>query len=130
MLVKSDNHVESLTRERDTLKLGTAGLSAQAYDDTETVDSLRIQMSEALRRVEKWKSTVYERDQTVVFLTAEAERYKAECEAANTDVFKREIREKEFIIQSLRDKLTESYRDFELLSMDWDKINAALASQA
>lgn len=87
-----------------------------------------LELNEHLKTITHLRESDNERQTVINSLKSEIQNLRDELESANIDRMKREIREKDVLVTSLRTKLEESYQDFELLSADWDKIQSTLSS--
>ncbi|KAJ3236898.1 hypothetical protein HDU78_004338 [Chytriomyces hyalinus] len=130
----NDLLLDQVTEERDTLKIKVEELSdklqmKQSQTD-EAVESLHYDF-EYLKKIaaEADANAVMYKNQ-VERLTQEVAILKKNAISANDDSLRTEIREKDETIESLRLKLAEAYKDFEVLSLDWDRIDSLVKDKA
>ncbi|KAI8621520.1 hypothetical protein BC830DRAFT_180184 [Chytriomyces sp. MP71] len=134
IITNNDLLLDQVTEERDTLKIKVEELN----------DKLQLKQSQTDEAVETMNQDI----EYMKKLVAEAETsgltYKHQIERLNQDVnnlrrnatavdddaLRTEIREKDEVIESLRLKLDESYKDFEVLSLDWDRIDSLVKDKA
>ncbi|KAJ3239734.1 hypothetical protein HDU81_005450 [Chytriomyces hyalinus] len=142
----NDLLLDQVTEERDTLKIKVEEMSdkLQMKQQLPTRDFLcgeESQTDEAVESLhydfEYLKKIAAEADANAVTyknqverLTQEVAILKKNAISANDDSLRTEIREKDETIESLRLKLAEAYKDFEVLSLDWDRIDSLVKDKA
>ncbi|KAJ3289656.1 hypothetical protein HK104_007316 [Borealophlyctis nickersoniae] len=133
IIMKSDRIIDQLTDERDMLKLRFEELSAQLETkgtrDSTLLEELQVQVKKYKRSARESQSTLVEKDSIIQRLKEDVATLQDEVRSYNVDAMKKLINDKDETIQALRDKLQISYRDFELLSLDWDKLDHILKHQ-
>ncbi|KAJ3018475.1 UNVERIFIED_CONTAM: hypothetical protein HDU68_011137 [Siphonaria sp. JEL0065] len=138
IIKNNDVLLEQLTEERDTLKikveemhdrLQVKGKLSNAHTD-EVIESLH-------KDVEYLKKLVAEADASNISYRNQIDRMNEELGnmkrstfTVNEDALRLEIREKDEVIENLRIKLEESYKDFQVLSLDWDRIDSLVKDKA
>ncbi|KAI8813314.1 hypothetical protein BJ742DRAFT_789891 [Cladochytrium replicatum] len=131
-LIKSnDDEMANLIHERDLFKAKVHDLSQRIDSQGSKEDKLFGEMQEEVddyRRVmAESESSILVRDNEIERLKIEIIRLKEELESSNSNSLRREIIDKDDTIRQLKLKLEESYRDFEILSLDYDKIEDLIA---
>lgn len=66
---------------------------------------------------------------TIERLTADLKSLQEELKSFGAESIKQELSNRDETIQTLKEKLEESYRDIELLSVDWDNLDALIKSK-
>ncbi|KAJ3344968.1 hypothetical protein HDU83_004566 [Entophlyctis luteolus] len=134
IIANNDVAIDQITEERDSLKIKVEELSEklQSRDDrtSEIIQSLHIDVEYLKNRVIESESnqTIYRNEN--LRLHEELTALKTTAAAVNEDALQIEIRERDEIIVSLRAKLAEAYKDFEVLSLDWDRIDSLVKDKA
>ncbi|KAJ3415066.1 hypothetical protein HDV05_005592 [Chytridiales sp. JEL 0842] len=134
IIVENDKIIDALTEERDMLKVRLEEHADQWQIKQSKHEAAIISMKEDLNQKDKLlKEAQLQRitDQSQIErLTEELVNLSEERQSFNADAFRRDIQERDELIVGLRDKLEEAYKDFELLSLDWDKIDSLVKSKA
>ncbi len=130
LISHNDVAIISLTKERDSLSLRVEDLVDQ-LKQKETVHERTLQdtkdeLARLKKNYRKSQVSVSEKELTLDKLKADLETAQEQLAMTDLEAKNRIIVEKDAIILELREKLEESYRDFELLSLDWEKLDSLL----
>ncbi|KAJ3333648.1 hypothetical protein HDU76_005628 [Blyttiomyces sp. JEL0837] len=134
LIAKHDESIDELTEERDMLKIKLEELSDSLHSRAEREEIMVRDLREDLKfyrnqaQEAEAKNIAYRNK--IDRLTEEMVAIKTELQTFNEDALRKEIQQRDDLIEDLRDKLQESYRDFELLSLDWDRIDTLVEAKS
>ncbi|KAJ3058787.1 hypothetical protein HDU99_006653, partial [Rhizoclosmatium hyalinum] len=134
IIKNNDILLEQVTEERDTMKIKVEELhdrlQVRDAQTDETIDALNKDIEYLKKLVAEANAANISYRNQVEHMTEELGSMKRSSIVANEDALHLEIREKEEIIANLRLKLEESYKDFQVLSLDWDRIDSLVKDKA
>lgn len=134
IIMNNDETIDQLAEERATLRTKLEDLTQQVenvgYNDERFLNNLQDEVEKYKQAIRESESDAADKNSLIQRLKAEVANLEDELRGYNVDVINKQMSEKDEIIQGLQSKLEEAYRDFELLSLDWDKIDQALKSKS
>nr|KAJ3422939.1 hypothetical protein HK105_005441 [Polyrhizophydium stewartii] len=130
LLDGNDRAIESLTDERDALQIKVEDLVEQLEfqnrSQSSVADGLRDETQCLRSRIAELESVVREKDELLWRIREDLAACKRQLLDSTAEELKQELARKEATIQSLKDSLEQTNRDFELLSLDWDRLDRAV----
>ncbi|KAJ3204190.1 hypothetical protein HDU67_009732 [Dinochytrium kinnereticum] len=134
LLISNDIMIDELTEERDSLKIKVEELSEQIHErdinEGVVVGKLKEQLYSTENRLRETESSLKAAQNKNSRLTSDITNLKDELQLCNSDSIRKELIQRDEIIAGLRSKLEESYRDFEMLSLDWDRIDSLMKGKS
>ena len=133
VLSKNDTSIIELTKERDALALKVEDLVEKMKQKDAQHEAMVQELQEDLTRTrknyKKSQQSVTEKELGLERLKADLEVAQDRLKRSDIDAKNAALMEKDAVIRELKIKLEESYKDFELLSLDWDKLDLAVNSK-
>ncbi|KAJ3177182.1 hypothetical protein HK101_010313, partial [Irineochytrium annulatum] len=133
-LISTDILIDELTEERDMLKVKVEELS-DSHKERELKDGAAV--SNLKEDVDFYRDALKKAELDAIASELKAKRatgenalLRDEIENSNVNSLRKEIQERDDLIASLKEKLEESYKDFEILSLDWDKIHGIVEAKS
>ncbi|ORX42993.1 hypothetical protein BCR36DRAFT_586919 [Piromyces finnis] len=129
-LDENEQLINELISEKEALKQKIEIMSEQMEFTGNQKDTICAKYKSELESVQSsadsLNASLLDKDTLIKKLQDENNQLKYEIEIHNTDALHRKLAEKDLIISNMSHKLEESYKDFELLSLEWDKIDKSL----
>jgi len=129
-LDENEQLINELISEKEALKQKIELMSEQMEFSGNQKDSIcakyKLELESVQSSANSLNASLLDKDTMIKKLKDENDQLKYEIEIHNTDALHRKLAEKDLIISNMSHKLEESYKDFELLSLEWDKIDKSL----
>ncbi|KAI9366012.1 hypothetical protein DFJ73DRAFT_955828 [Zopfochytrium polystomum] len=134
IITNSDSIIDELTEERDLLKIKLEELSDQLHFRAERneheLSGLKDDLFHYKKLAKEAEAALSGSKRKIDDLNEQVKTLKAERDRFNEDAMQKELTEKDELIVSLQEKLEESYKDFELLSLDWDRVDSLVKAKS
>ncbi|KAJ3022309.1 hypothetical protein HKX48_006496 [Thoreauomyces humboldtii] len=134
MATNHDLIIDQLNAEKIALRTKLEDLTHQVEKagsrDERFLSELQAEVRHYERAIQISESESTAKDVVIEQLQADTANMRQELQSSHVGNYQKELVEKDELIQTLQSKLDESYRDFELLSMDWNKIDQAMQNKS
>lgn len=132
-LAKADQQVDTLSKERDGLHARLEDLITQ-LDEKENVegnmlDNLQDQIGQWRSNIADLQDRLQDKELIIARLEKEMDGLQQDLVQSGADVVRKDRILKDAKIKELEQRLEQSHRDFELLSIDWDRLDKLVKSQ-
>ncbi|KAI9202124.1 uncharacterized protein BJ171DRAFT_515759 [Polychytrium aggregatum] len=133
LIMENDKLIDSLQSEREAMKIKLEELSDQlhrrAVKDDRLINQFQGELSRFRSSWEESQQGLVEKESLIDQLKLEIRQLREELADNDAHQLRKQLNEKDEEIQALHQKLEQSYKDFELLSLDWDEIDRVLQQQ-
>ncbi|KAI8918586.1 hypothetical protein DFJ77DRAFT_303045 [Powellomyces hirtus] len=134
IVLHNDMTIDQLNAEKVALRTKLEDLTRQVEkagsQDERFLSDLQAEVQHYEKAMHESEAASAAKDAIIEQLRADIVHLQEELRPSNIGAFHKQLLEKDDEIRNLQGKLDESYRDFELLSLDWDQIDQALQSQS